>query len=258
MESWGEMSDELDFQGARVRLKDDALNLTDMWKAAGAPGSKPPAEWQRQSQATEFIDFIADTMGRAHNLLLWTKTGRSGGTWAHWQIGMAYAKYLSPALHAWFNSIVRAHMERRTTGSFQHQVLERLDRIEHRVDTLDQRLPQRRREISKPARTRLVDAILALGGRCPCCGRAEVVDADGAVLEAEFDHFYSNQLPSEEHAWLICLGCHSDLTTGKLPRTKADAHFRSFQLRRTDLTTPADPAADGDASPGDGDTSPPT
>ena len=157
------MSDELDFQGARVRLKGDALNLTDMWRAAGAPENKPPAIWQRQNQASEFIEFIADTMSKEHSLLIWTKEGRGGGTWAHWQIGMAYAKYLSPALHAWFNSIVRAHMERRATGSFQHQVIERLDRIEHRVDTLEQRLPQRRREIGKTTRIRLADAILALG-----------------------------------------------------------------------------------------------
>ena len=241
------MSDELDFQGARVRLKGDALNLTDMWRAAGAPENKPPAIWQRQNQASEFIEFIAYTMSREHSLLIWTKEGRGGGTWAHWQIGMAYAKYLSPALHAWFNSIVRAHMERRATGSFQHQVIERLDRIEHRVDTLEQRLPQRRREIGKMTRIRLADAILALGGRCPCCGLTEVVDADGAVLEAEFDHFYSNQLPSEEHAWLICLPCHAALTSGELPRIKADAHFRSFQLRRADLTATPDNDGDGKA-----------
>jgi len=188
-------------------------------------------------------------MGKAHSFLIWTKEGRSGGTWAHWQIGMAYAKYLSPALHAWFNSIVRAHMERRATNSFQHQVIGRLDRIEHRVDTLEQRLPQRRREISKTTRIRLADAILALGGRCPCCGLTEIVDADGDVTEAEFDHFYSNQLPNEEHAWLICLKCHAGLTTGKLLRTEADAHFRSFQLRRAALTAPPPEESDSESSP---------
>jgi hypothetical protein len=72
------MPDELDFEGARVRLKDDALNLTDMWRAAGAPASKLPAEWQRQTQAAEFIDFTADTMGKTHSLLIWMNEGRGG------------------------------------------------------------------------------------------------------------------------------------------------------------------------------------
>lgn len=241
------MAEELDYQGARVRLKDDALNLTDIWKAAGSPANKQPYEWQRLPHAVEFVDYIADTAGKSRSSLIWTKEGRGGGTWAHWQVGMAYAKYLSPALHAWFNSIVRAHMELRTTGNFQRQVIDRLDRIEHRVDTLEQRLPQRRREITKTTRLRLADAVLALGARCPCCGRVDVVDADGNVIgDAEFDHFYSNQLPSEEHAWLICSACHAALTTGTLSRTEADAHFRSFQLRRASLTASLD-GENGDA-----------
>jgi uncharacterized protein YfaQ (DUF2300 family) len=86
------------FEGARVRPKDDALNLTVMWRAAGAPASYPLTEWQRQTQATDFIYSIADTMGKADGFLIWAKEGRDGGTWAHRQIGMAYAEYLSRAL----------------------------------------------------------------------------------------------------------------------------------------------------------------
>ena len=124
---------------------------------------------------------------------------------------MAYAKHLSPALHAWCNSIVRAHMEQRAQGGFQHQVIERLDRIDHRletvnerVDRLEKRLPKKRREITPATRERLSNATLALGGRCPCCSINDVVSTDGDVLDAEFDHFYSNQEASEEHSWLIC------------------------------------------------------
>jgi hypothetical protein len=92
------MSDELDFEGARIRPKDDALNLTDMWRAAGAPALNPLAERNRQTQTANFIDFISDTMGKAHGFLIWTKARRDGGTLAHWQIGMAYAEYPSRAL----------------------------------------------------------------------------------------------------------------------------------------------------------------
>ena len=30
---------------------------------------------------------------------------------AHWQIGIAYAKYLSPEFHVWCNTVVRDRME---------------------------------------------------------------------------------------------------------------------------------------------------
>src|SRR3712207_2355569 len=35
------------------------------------------------------------------------------GTWAHWQLALSYARYLSPAFHLWCNTVVRAAMERR-------------------------------------------------------------------------------------------------------------------------------------------------
>ena len=37
--------------------------------------------------------------------------GRSGATFAHWQIALAYAKYLSPEFHMWCNEVVREKME---------------------------------------------------------------------------------------------------------------------------------------------------
>ena len=39
-----------------------------------AAENKPSAIWQRQTQATEFIEFIVDTMSREHSLLMthWT------------------------------------------------------------------------------------------------------------------------------------------------------------------------------------------
>ena len=37
-----------------------------------------------------------------------TTRGRHGGTWAHWQLALSYARYLSPAFHLWCNTVVRA------------------------------------------------------------------------------------------------------------------------------------------------------
>ena len=82
------MSDELDYQGARVRLQADTLSPTDMWRAAGADPQKRPAKWQELPQATDFIAYIAETAGKSDSFLIRTKEGRGGGTWAHWQIGL--------------------------------------------------------------------------------------------------------------------------------------------------------------------------
>ena len=162
------MNRELDYQGARVRLKDDMLNLTDMWRAAGGDQQKQPAKWRDLPQATDFIAYIAQTLGKSENRLTLTKAGKTGGTWAHWQIGLAYAKYLSPAFHAWCNSIVRAHMEQRATGDFQHQVIERLDRIELSVirlfDGALRRIFDGRRCRQLPPSSGRLEAISVWGG----------------------------------------------------------------------------------------------
>lgn len=102
----------LKFNGNVIRDAGQSLNLTDMWKAAGSDKAKQPANWLASSQAREFIDFVGDMQTpRNSGSLVETKEGRGGGTWAHWQIAMAYAKYLSPAFHAWCNDVVRAHMQ---------------------------------------------------------------------------------------------------------------------------------------------------
>jgi phage antirepressor YoqD-like protein len=103
---------QLAYNGITIRDRDGKLNLTDMWKAGGADPSKRPAEWLRQEATVNFTDFLASTLtvGDAHSLTE-TKEGRGGGTWAHWQLGLAYAKYLSPPFHAWGNQVIRDRME---------------------------------------------------------------------------------------------------------------------------------------------------
>lgn len=115
------------YQGQAICRQGEMLSLTDMWRAAEAPSGKRPANWARKEGA-DFISFVASTLGvpkehvyRAergtgtgaydvpHGHI---KGGRGGGdTWGHWQVAIAYAKYLSHAFHAWCNEVVRAHME---------------------------------------------------------------------------------------------------------------------------------------------------
>jgi hypothetical protein len=63
-----------------------------------------------------------------------------------------------------------------------------------------------------------------------------LADERGTVInDAEFDHFFSNQLPSVEHAWRICKSCHDGLTRRTISRREATMHFFSFQLRLAKL-----------------------
>ncbi|NSZ00533.1 KilA-N domain-containing protein [Agrobacterium tumefaciens] len=83
--------------------KGDMLSLTDMWKAAGSDPIKAPAQWQRLSSAEDFIGHVSIIVGKSHNNLI--ETRRRAGTFAHWQIGMAYAKYLDHDFHMWCNRL---------------------------------------------------------------------------------------------------------------------------------------------------------
>lgn len=93
-----------------IAERDQALSMTDMWRAAGSPAGRGPNDWLSLSSAKEFISYIEATFNAGIPGISATR-GRGGGTFAHWQIGLAYAQYLNPAFHAWCNTVVRAHME---------------------------------------------------------------------------------------------------------------------------------------------------
>lgn len=102
------------YEGTHISARNEMLSLTDMWSAAGADPSKRPVEWMRSRQAQSFIEVLSDMVGKSHlDIIRPVRGGKSPGTWAHWQIAMAYAKYLNPKFHMWCNTIVRAHMEGR-------------------------------------------------------------------------------------------------------------------------------------------------
>ena len=100
----------LAFNGVVIRDKPDMLSLTDMWKAAGSPENREPFNWARKEGA-QFIDAVTLTHNLPDSQVMDVKRGKGGGTWAHWQIGLAYAKYLSPEFHMWCNTVVRERME---------------------------------------------------------------------------------------------------------------------------------------------------
>lgn len=105
------METALIYNGSPIGERDEMLSLTDLWRAAGSPESKRPSDWTVTAQCKEFAEFIAGNSGI--ELFQTVRGGQEPGTWSHWQLAYAYAKYLSPEVHAWFNTVARAHMEGR-------------------------------------------------------------------------------------------------------------------------------------------------
>lgn len=116
------------YQGQIIADKGDTLSLTDMWKAAGEPENKRPAEWARKEGAA-FIQFVAEAHNMAVGHIIIAQRGKGGSTFAHWQAGIAYAKYLDHGFHMWANTAVREKMEGKALG-FDADTLELIRRTD--------------------------------------------------------------------------------------------------------------------------------
>lgn len=257
----GLSTESLVYNGLVIRDRNQMLCLTDMWKAAGSPETARPTDWLVQDGTRAFVGYIVGHLNASQDGIIQTERGRYGGTWAHWQVGMAYAQYLSPQFHAWCNSVVRSHMEGRLApvagyvaqadfNQFAGQVVSAITSMqEHfdayqtetrsRFDLLGEQLAQTtrpRKEINAKVKGIIANATAHLGGYCPCCSRVKIVDENGRkITDAEYDHFYSNQHPDADKVWLICKPCHDGLTYNRVNRFEVEAHFRSFQMRRQNL-----------------------
>lgn len=89
----------------------DLLSLTDLWKIAGSPQGKEPAQWLRQEVTQQLIETVSGILNVCQNHIIKSKRGKSGGSYAHRQISLAYAKYLDPALHVLVNEVFFQHIE---------------------------------------------------------------------------------------------------------------------------------------------------
>lgn len=100
------------YKGHTIESSGEQLSLTTMWRASRSDPQKAPSKWRSLPSAKAFIEFVELTIGKSDSELFRTVNGgKNPGTWAHWQIGLAYAKYLSPDFHMWCNTVVRDHME---------------------------------------------------------------------------------------------------------------------------------------------------
>jgi KilA domain-containing protein len=260
----------LSYQGRPIRLRGSMLNLTDMWRAAGCPEHRRPTSWliledtlrfraHAQAHWTELEEPAGDNVVHDHIIRLdpdgfvATARGRNGGTWAHWQLALTYARYLSPEFHLWCNTVVRRAMEWRAgppatdndplllhlARQFR-DLHRRLDDVErHAADLMFLLLSAQELvlgnwlEFTRLTRTTILKAVAGepFDGQCPCCGQARVLtEAGRPVRGAEYDHFFHRGLNKPEHGWLVCADCHAELTHGGyLVRFLRMPEFRTFQ-----------------------------
>ena len=98
------------------------VSLTDMWKAQGSKPSRKPTFWLRHEGAVNFMESLAKKLNLDSQSLLTIKSGRyGGGTFAHKQIAIAYAKYLSPEFHMFVNDVFMEKMEEEANPELSYE-----------------------------------------------------------------------------------------------------------------------------------------
>lgn len=104
------MSTDLTIGGHPVRRDGGMWCITDMWRAAGTPKGHRPVDYLRTAEYQTFAEFIADSADVSNSHVAKTRriAGGGGETWVHWQLAMAYAKWISHPFHASVNDVYRA------------------------------------------------------------------------------------------------------------------------------------------------------
>jgi hypothetical protein len=91
--------------------EDKLINLNQIWKASSESITRDPRHWLESGDVKKFIEQLTKELNVGIFDILKTKRGKGGGTWAHWQIALAYAKYLNPELHIAVNNWAMRFLE---------------------------------------------------------------------------------------------------------------------------------------------------
>jgi len=83
------------------------VNLNRIYEISGASSGKDPRRWKSLESTKTLIKSI--NVGESD--ILKTKRGENGGTWAHWQLALSYAQYLSSELHLAVNQVFKERLE---------------------------------------------------------------------------------------------------------------------------------------------------
>ncbi len=95
------------FKTSRIRVDDQGrVCLNDIHRAAGFSKNQRPSDWMANPNTTNSqMALLRQITGKSGNYskdeiksVVYTKTGRDGGTWVNENLALAYAEYLSPRL----------------------------------------------------------------------------------------------------------------------------------------------------------------
>lgn len=91
-----------------IDVESQRVNLNAMHKASGESDTRDPRRWVVTEEAKAFIAAL-ETVINSDSLQ--ALEGRNGGYWAHWQVGVKYAGYLSPMFAIRWNEYARLYLE---------------------------------------------------------------------------------------------------------------------------------------------------
>jgi hypothetical protein len=240
------VSGQLIYGDTPIRTRGEMVCLTEMWRAAGSDPSKRPVNWLASVEAKNFIRFLEESLNVRNSDLLQIEQGRSGSTWAHWQIGLAYAKYLSPKFHAWCNTVVRSHMqltriavpsEMTALAQLFDQKLEpiRSDIKEIKTDlklVVDNSNKGRKRPTVETERFHHKGICRHYYFNCPCgeCD-IQIANENGFIQDTwEYHHQYGAWDNRPEATIPLAIECHQRITNDVASRRRFDqTAFPEFQ-----------------------------
>ncbi len=147
--------------GGRRIDEDDRgfINLTDLWKLASSPSMKKPTNWRQLPTTEAYIVAVANKLGLSYEKgrynpksVLYVKTGKGGGTYAHVLVAVAYAEYLSLSLAV---DMKQTYLRFRSGDlTLADEILEKAEAARKFQDT---------RDISKQIRSRYTSVLVAHG-----------------------------------------------------------------------------------------------
>ena len=121
---------------------DKLVDLTGLWEMAGSPENNKPNDWRDTNNGSEFIFALEKNLKVSLDKILKTeKKGRKTNIWGHWQIALAYSKYLDPQLHIQVNEWVRQYLsEEKNPELGVNRAVENWKRKGHSDKWIDNRL----------------------------------------------------------------------------------------------------------------------
>lgn len=104
---------QLNVGDATIKLdgENEMVSLTDLWRALGGDPIKSPKHWLKNQPSQDFLVSLAVDLKVLPSTLTTIRRGKHGGTWGHWQVALAYTKWVDPTFHVHVNNAYREWVE---------------------------------------------------------------------------------------------------------------------------------------------------